>query len=100
MTGRFGAQIAFEMKGIGTAYRTCDDGSHPRRFSLTDLVRYMSTAPKSYLSTTQYLAQERKAEFKSPYSRGEVFAMAGASREHNLIVGNLVREIGNALKNR
>ena len=60
----------------------------------------MSTAPKIYLSPTQYLAKERKAEFKSQYYRGEMFAMAGASREHNLIVGNLVREIGNALKDR
>ncbi|MDA1230661.1 MAG: Uma2 family endonuclease, partial [Planctomycetota bacterium] len=60
----------------------------------------MSTAPKFYLSPTQYLAQERKAEFKSQYYRGEMFAMAGASREHNLIVANLVGEIRNALKDR
>lgn len=60
----------------------------------------MSTAPKFFLSPTQYLAQERKAELKSQYYRGEIFAMAGASREHNLVVGNLVREIGNALKDR
>ncbi|MEZ6035604.1 MAG: Uma2 family endonuclease [Planctomycetaceae bacterium] len=60
----------------------------------------MSTVPKYSLSPAQYLAQERRAEFKSQYFRGEVFAMAGASREHNLIVGNLVREIGNALKDR
>ena len=60
----------------------------------------MSTPPKSYLSPTQYLAKERKAEFKSQYYRGEMLAMAGASREHNLIVANLVGEIGNALKDR
>lgn len=60
----------------------------------------MSTVPKYSLSPAQYLAQERQAEFKSQYFRGEVFAMAGASREHNLIVGNLVGEIRNALKDR
>ena len=60
----------------------------------------MSTAPKIYLSPTQYLAKERKADFKSQYYRGEMFAMAGASREHNLIVANLVGEIRNALKDR
>ena len=60
----------------------------------------MSTAPKIYLSPTQYLAKERKADFKSQYYRGEMFAMAGASREHNLIVANLVGEIRNALKGR
>ncbi len=60
----------------------------------------MSTAAKPYLSPQQYLVKERKAEFKSQYFRGEMFAMAGATREHNLIVGNIVREIGNALKDR
>ena len=60
----------------------------------------MSTVPTPYLSPQQYLAQERKAEFKSQYFRGETFPMAGASREHNLIVGNVIREIGNALKGR
>ncbi|MEZ6127855.1 MAG: Uma2 family endonuclease [Planctomycetaceae bacterium] len=58
----------------------------------------MSTVPRTHLTPEQYLTQERKAEFKSQYFRGEVFAIAGATREHNLIVGNPVREIGNALK--
>ncbi len=60
----------------------------------------MATVPKSSLTPQQYLAQERNAEFKSQYFRGEMFAMAGASREHNLIVANIVRELGNALKGR
>lgn len=37
----------------------------------------------------QYLELERNAEFKSEYASGEMLAMAGASREHALIVGNL-----------
>gem|GEM_PF-2234159 len=39
MTGRFGAQIAFEMKGIGNASRTCDIKKVLRRFFYADLVR-------------------------------------------------------------
>ena len=58
----------------------------------------MSTVPKRLLTSDEYLAQERRATFKSEYYRGETFAMAGASREHNLIVGNIVREVGNGLK--
>ena len=58
----------------------------------------MSSVPKTLLSPEQYLHRERKAEFKSEFYRGEVFAMAGASIEHNRIVANLVREVGNALK--
>ena len=60
----------------------------------------MATVPKPHLTPQQYVAQERKAEFKSHYFQGEMFAMAGASREHNLIVANLVGEVRNALKDR
>ncbi len=60
----------------------------------------MSTVPKRLLTPVEYLLQERRAAFKSEYYQGETFAMAGATREHNLIVGNLVREVGNGLKGR
>ena len=60
----------------------------------------MATVPQPYLSPQQYLAYERMAEFKSQYFQGEMFAMAGESREHNLIVANIVRELGNSLKHR
>ena len=60
----------------------------------------MATVPQPYLSPQQYLAYERMAEFKSQYFQGEMFAMAGASREHKLIVANIVRELGNSLKHR
>ena len=43
---------------------------------------------------------ERKADFKSEYDGGFITAMAGASREHNLIVGNLHGEIRSQLKGR
>ncbi|HEV2946480.1 MAG TPA: Uma2 family endonuclease [Gemmataceae bacterium] len=58
----------------------------------------MSTAPTRLLSPQEYLAQERQADFKSEYFRGEVFAMAGATYEHTLIKDNLAREAGNRLK--
>jgi Uma2 family endonuclease len=59
----------------------------------------MSSVLKRRLSPEEYLAQERRAEFKSEYLRGEVFAMAGASYEHTLAKDNLARETGNQLKN-
>ena len=58
----------------------------------------MSAIPKTLLSPEQYLAQERRAEFKSEYYRGEIFAMAGASFEHTLIKDNLARKAGNQLE--
>ena len=60
----------------------------------------MSAVPKSHLSPREYLARERQAETKSEYLRGEVFAMSGASRKHNLIAGNVNRELGQQLRNR
>lgn len=60
----------------------------------------MSTAAKPYYTEAEYLARERRAEHKSEYNRGEIFAMAGATREHNLIVVNVASELRNQLKNR
>ena len=39
----------------------------------------MATNPKTYLTPEQYLEIERKAEFKSEYYQGEMFAMGGAA---------------------
>lgn len=58
----------------------------------------MSTAEKLSWTPEQYLSRERQATTKSQYYQGQIYAMAGASREHNLIVANLVRLIGNALQ--
>lgn len=38
----------------------------------------MSALQKTFLSPEQYLERERKAEFKSEYYAGEMYAMAGA----------------------
>src|SRR5215470_16405199 len=50
----------------------------------------MSSQPTTFLSPDEYLELERKAERKSEYFQGEMFAMAGASPTHSVIVNNLV----------
>jgi len=60
----------------------------------------MSALAKPRLTPEEYLARERKAEFKSEYFAGETFAMAGATRPHTLVVANLVRRLGNQLESR
>lgn len=60
----------------------------------------MSAVPQPFLTPQEYLAHERQAETKSEYFRGEVFAMAGASREHNLITGNVAGELRQHLRER
>jgi Uma2 family endonuclease len=57
----------------------------------------MPARPNPYITAEEYLAAEREAEFKSEYYDGEVFAMSGASREHNLLVSNLIISLGNRL---
>lgn len=52
------------------------------------------------MSPTEYLDLERKAEGKSEYFRGEMFAMPGNGRWHGLIVTNLVAELRQQLKAR
>lgn len=60
----------------------------------------MSSVAEKWLSPAEYLALERLAEYKSEYCNGQVFAMSGASRAHNLITGNLAGTVGNHLKGR
>jgi Uma2 family endonuclease len=52
------------------------------------------------MTPQEYLARERAASFKSEFYRGQVFAMAGATRRHNLIVSNTIRTLGNLLEHR
>lgn len=60
----------------------------------------MSSRPKTCLTPEEYLTFERKAGYKNEYIDGEVFAMTGASREHNLITINLGREVSQQLRGR
>jgi Uma2 family endonuclease len=47
-----------------------------------------------------YLALERQATHRSEYINGHIFAMAGASRQHNLIAGNVFGELRAQLRGR
>ena len=59
-----------------------------------------SVAMQPRYTPEEYLALERKADYKSEYANGQVIAMAGASRSHNLIAGNLYREVSQQLRGR
>jgi Uma2 family endonuclease len=60
----------------------------------------MSTHSKTFLTPEQYLEIERKAEFKSEYYQGQVFAMSGAQESHVLIAGNAFGELRQQLRQR
>ena len=48
----------------------------------------------------EYLSLERGASIKSEFHDGQIYAMTGASRAHNLITINIARELSQQLKQR
>ncbi len=60
----------------------------------------MSIVPKHYITPEEYLHCERKADFRSEYFQGEMFAMASASANHNLIVLHTGASLRDQLKKR
>ena len=58
----------------------------------------MASDPRPRLSPDEYLALERHTDTKSEYLDGEIFAMAGASRQHNRIVLNVASALDAQLK--
>jgi hypothetical protein len=49
------------------------------------------------IPSEEYLHREKNADFWSEYFRGEMFAMASASANRNLIAGNCVQTLGQQL---
>lgn len=60
----------------------------------------MATQPEPYYSPEEYIALERVAEYKSEYLAGRIFAMAGASEDHNTIAANILYALRNLFQGR
>lgn len=58
----------------------------------------MASKPKLRYTVEQYLEWEREAEYKHEFIDGQIVAMTGASRPHNLISMNIGGELRNLLK--
>jgi len=54
----------------------------------------------AHVTAEEYLFLERSAPYKNEFHDGQVYAMTGASREHNLIAFNVAGELNSQLKNR
>ena len=62
--------------------------------------RIMSAQPQPRLTPEQYLELERASEFRHEFFNGRMYAMAGGSHIHAIVISNLSRELGMALKSR
>lgn len=60
----------------------------------------MSVVEKRYPTGEEYLDLERKADFKSEYLRGAIYAMSGGTLNHSIIASNLNGELHAQLKER
>ena len=59
-----------------------------------------TTAARALLTPEEYLVRERKALTKSEYRDGRIYAMPGASHEHNVIMGNTFAELHIQMRDR
>lgn len=60
----------------------------------------MASVPKYYVTPEEYLGIERKAEFKSEYIDGVIYALAGGSKRHSLVATNIIISLGVQLRGR
>src|SRR5919199_712631 len=60
----------------------------------------MVQAAKRFYTPEEYLALEEAADYKSEFYQGEIFAMAGGTRNHSLITANTTTALNNALEAR
>ncbi len=56
--------------------------------------------PKTHYTVEDYLTLERSASYKSEYRDVQIYAMNSTSRKHNLVSGNIYRELSLQLKKR
>jgi Uma2 family endonuclease len=58
----------------------------------------MTAQPKRYITEQEYIEFERENTIKHEYYGGEIYAMTGASRIHNLIAGNTLASLHGQLR--
>jgi Uma2 family endonuclease len=60
----------------------------------------MSALPKRFFTPEEYLELEGKAEYKSQYVAGEIFAMAGTQPAHNRVLLNIIAGLNTRFQGR
>ena len=60
----------------------------------------MNTAIKQTFTEQEYLSGELLSDIRHEYINGEVYAMAGAHKDHNIIAGEVFRIVANLLQDK
>jgi Uma2 family endonuclease len=60
----------------------------------------MASVPNYYVTPEEYLALERKAEFKSEYLDGVIYALAGGTKRHSVVAVSIIISLGVQLRGR
>lgn len=60
----------------------------------------MASVPNYYVTPEEYLALERKAEFKSEYIDGVIYALAGGAKRHSLLATSIIISLVGQLRDR
>jgi len=66
----------------------------------TELREPVTAYGKKLLTASEYVRWEKLSEIKHEFFKGEIFALAGASKKHNKIFSNLFTALGIRLKDK
>jgi Uma2 family endonuclease len=84
-----------ERESIATWIGELED---PGRHVAETAVKYGTAPEHGFLSVEEYLKLEAESRTRHEYIAGEIFAMTGVSREHNLIAVNVLTAFSNHLR--
>src|SRR5882724_1312102 len=80
-------------------YISADAGVESTDYRVAEpAVAYAADPEHPYVSVEEYLESERDSQVRHEYVEGHVYAMAGASDDHNRIAGNIFSFLHSALR--
>jgi len=80
-------------------YTSADAGVEGAVYDVAEpAVAYVTDPGRPYVSIEEYLEDERRSQVRHEYVDGHVYAMAGASDDHNRIAGNIFSFLHSALR--
>jgi Uma2 family endonuclease len=74
------------------------EGGNYEAESMDNVIEPMSTLPKTHITVEEYLAFDDASPVKNEYYAGQMYAMSGALRPHNVIAVNATIQLGQQLR--